>query len=101
MRLLSKNQLKAATSKYSDVKNQVDDWCKMIKESKWQNLEEVKQSFPSAEAVENFTVINIKGNHYRLILDIIYKRQRVYFKYFLTHAEYDKGKWKNDRYYKS
>ncbi|MBE9044778.1 type II toxin-antitoxin system HigB family toxin [Pleurocapsales cyanobacterium LEGE 10410] len=43
---------------------------------------------------------NIKSNKYRLILDIDYEEEQVaYFKYFLTHAEYDRGKWKNDSYY--
>jgi mRNA interferase HigB len=42
---------------------------------------------------------NIKGNDYRLITRISYTRQRVYVRDVLTHAEYDKGKWKDD--YKS
>ena len=37
---------------------------------------------------------------YRLILDIDYSEQVAYFKYFLTHAEYDKEKWKDDPYFK-
>jgi mRNA interferase HigB len=53
----------------------------------------------TAEAVGNFTVFNIKGNKYRLILDIDYEEQVAYFKYFLTHAEYNKEQWKNDDYY--
>ncbi|MCC0179799.1 type II toxin-antitoxin system HigB family toxin [Waterburya agarophytonicola K14] len=52
------------------------------------------------EAVKNFTVFNIRGNKYRLILDIDYIEQVAYFKYFLTHSEYDKEKWKNDPYFK-
>jgi hypothetical protein len=51
------------------------------------------------EAVGNFTVFNIKGNDYRLIVGIDYENQVVYYKYFLTHAEYDKNKWKNDPYF--
>ncbi|HEY9768612.1 MAG TPA: type II toxin-antitoxin system HigB family toxin [Coleofasciculaceae cyanobacterium] len=38
-------------------------------------------------------------NRYRLIVNIIYEHQRIYIKYILTHAEYDKDKWKNDPYY--
>jgi mRNA interferase HigB len=44
-------------------------------------------------------VINIKGNRYRLIVSIDYEEQVVYYKYFLTHAEYDKEQWKNDPHY--
>lgn len=55
--------------------------------------------YPEAEAVGNFTVFNIKGNKYRLIVDLVYTDQIIYLKYILTHAEYDKDKWKNDPYF--
>lgn len=55
--------------------------------------------FPKAEAVGNFTVFNIKGNKYRLIVSIDYEKQLVYIKYILPHAEYDKEDWKNDPYF--
>ncbi len=45
-----------------------------------------------SEAVGNFTVFNIKGNTYRLIVSIDYEDGTIYYKYFLTHAEYDKDK---------
>ncbi|MCV3214424.1 type II toxin-antitoxin system HigB family toxin [Plectonema radiosum NIES-515] len=60
---------------------------------------EVQATYPKAEAVGSFTVFNIKGNNYRLIVDIVYEAQRIYIKYVLTHAEYDKDKWKNDPYF--
>jgi mRNA interferase HigB len=34
-----------------------------------------------------------------LIVSIDYVIQTVYYKYFLTHAEYDKEKWKNDPFF--
>nr|WP_232225275.1 type II toxin-antitoxin system HigB family toxin [Dactylococcopsis salina] len=40
--------------------------------------------------MRNFTVFNIKGNRYRLIVGIDYKKQIIFIKYVLTHAEYDK-----------
>jgi mRNA interferase HigB len=59
----------------------------------------VRQNYPEAEAVGNFTVFNIKGNNYRLIVGMDYETQTVYYKYFLTHAEYDKDDWKNNPYF--
>jgi mRNA interferase HigB len=44
--------------------------------------------------VDRFTVFNIKGNSYRLITEINYRYGRLYIRYVLTHAEYDKGAWK-------
>ena len=39
-------------------------------------------------------IFNITGNTYRLIVRMVFPYQRIYIKEFLTHAEYDKGKWK-------
>jgi mRNA interferase HigB len=65
----------------------------------WTNLIDVQKIYPTAEAVSNFTVFNIKGNTYRLIVDIVYTEQTIFIKYVLTHGEYDKEKWKNDPYF--
>ena len=99
MRLISKGKLIAAAAKYPDALKAVEQFYEIFKETEWQNLEQAKQTFSSAEAVGNFTVFNIRGNKYRLILAIQYDKRLAYFKYFLTHAEYDKDKWKNDPYY--
>jgi mRNA interferase HigB len=55
--------------------------------------------YPTAEAVGNLTVFNTKGNKYRLIVDLLYSDQRIFVKYILTHAEYDKDRWKDDPYF--
>jgi mRNA interferase HigB len=99
MHLISIRNLRADAAKYPDVSNQVDAWYRAVKSASWQNLEDVKQVYPTAEAVGNFTVFNIKGNNYRLIVSIDYEIQTVYYKYFLTHTEYNKDNWKNDPYF--
>ena len=70
-----------------------------MKSADWSNLEDIRQVYRDAEAVGNFTVFNIKGNNYRLIVGINYVKQRIYFKYLLTHSEYDKDYWKDDPNY--
>ncbi|NES93174.1 type II toxin-antitoxin system HigB family toxin, partial [Okeania sp. SIO2B9] len=84
---------------HSNSSDTLDNWYKVASKANWSNLIEVKSVFPSAEAVGNFTVFNIKGNKYRLIVSIDYQRQLIYIKYILTHAEYDKEYWKNDPYF--
>jgi mRNA interferase HigB len=100
MHLISAGKLKQVASKYPDVTKTIQAFCKTIKQAQWQNLIQLQQVYRDAEAVGSFTVLNIKGNKYRLILDIDYEEQVAYFKYFLTHAEYDKEQWKNDPYFK-
>ncbi len=77
----------------------IEAWYAVVKKANWEKLEDVRRIYRDAEAVGNFTVFNVKGNKYRLIVGIDYVSQTVYYKYLLTHAEYDKDKWKNDPYF--
>jgi mRNA interferase HigB len=99
MHLISIRNLRTDAARYPNTEKLINNWYTTVRKAKWQNLEDVRQIYRDAEAVGNFTVFNIKGNDYRLIVGIDYENQTVYYKYFLTHAEYDKGKWKNDFYF--
>lgn len=99
MHVISRKILRDYCQSHADVCESLYDWYRVASKAQWNNLTEVQATYKNAKAVGNFTVFNIKGNHYRLIVDIIYPSQRIYLKYILTHAEYDKDKWKNDPYY--
>lgn len=99
MHLISIRNLRLDANKFPDATKQIEDWYTTVKKAEWSNLEDVRTIYRDAEAVGNFTIFNIKGNAYRLIVGIDYENQVVYYKYFLTHAEYDKNKWKNDPYF--
>ena len=99
MHLISLRNLRNDAAKYPDVKNPIEIWKETVNKAEWHNLEDVRKIYRNAEAVGNFTVFNIKGNDYRLIVGINYENQTVFYKYFLTHSEYDKEKWKNDPYF--
>jgi len=99
MRVISRRILRNFCVNHADSCEPLYDWYRVASKPKWQNLIDVQATYKSAESVGNFTVFNIKGNNYRLIVDIIYSRQTFYIKYILTHADYDKGNWKNDPYF--
>ncbi len=99
MHLIAIRKLREDANIYPDVGQAIEAWYAVVKNAQWRNLEEVRLVYRDAEAVGNFTVFNIKGNKYRLIVGIDYKSQTVFYKYLLTHAEYDKDKWKNDPYF--
>ena len=99
MHVISYRCLRDYGEQHTDCNEALDNWFRIASKAAWSNLVEVQAVFPQAEAVGNFTVFNIKGNKYRLIVSIDYKGQLIYIKYVLTHAEYDKEKWKNDPYF--
>ena len=55
---------------------------------------ELRETFPSADMVDDLTIFNVGGNKYRLIAAIPFNRRRVYVRHVLTHADYDRGEWK-------
>jgi mRNA interferase HigB len=88
---------------HHDSRKALGPWLNVVgsEKTKWKHLIEVQSVYNnSVEAVGNWTVFNIKGNTYRLIVDIVYASQIIFIKYILTHAEYDKDKWKNNSGYK-
>ena len=75
-------------------------WHKLAKRARWTCFQDVRATFPHADAVpvasgRSVVVFNIAGNKYRLITAIHYNRQLVFTLMVLTHAEYDKQKWKD------
>ena len=99
MHVIGYRRLRTFIERHADCRDALNNWFKVAKKANWSNLVEVQSIFPKAEAVGNFTVFNIKGNRYRLIVSIDYPKQLIFIKYVLTHAEYDKEDWKNDRYF--
>ena len=94
MHVISRKRLKEAAEKHSDLAAPLDAWYRIARKAKWMNLADVRKTWASADSVEWYTVFNIKGDDYRLIAEINYLTGRVFLRYVLTHAEYDRGRWK-------
>jgi len=66
-------------------------WLFEVRYSTWENANELKSKYRNASILGSKRVVfNIKGNDYRLIVDIEYKLKIVFIVWFGTHAEYDK-----------
>ncbi len=78
-------------SKYKHAKESIKAWIYEVKFSTWGNANELKSKYGNASIISSKRVVfNIKGNDYRLIVDIEYKLKIVFIVWFGTHAEYDK-----------
>jgi mRNA interferase HigB len=92
--VISRKKLLEAATKHADLIAPLDAWFRIAKRAQWRSLENVREVFPSADGVGKYTVFNIKGNTFRLIVEINYKTGRIYIRHILTHTAYDKGGWK-------
>jgi len=92
--IISRKKLLEFSQEHADAFTPLDDWYRIAKSAIWQSIVEVRESFPHADIVGKFTVFNVKGNDYRLIAEINYRKQTIYVRYILSHKEYDRGRWK-------
>lgn len=95
MHVISRKRLKEAAQRHAELAAPLDVWYRIAKRSERGNLDDVRKVFPSSDGVGKYTVFNVKGNSYRLITEINYRSGRLFVRHVLTHAEYDKGKWKS------
>lgn len=91
MRIISRSNLFEFAEKHTNCKPAIIEWCNAIKKSEWGTPADFTNAFPKCVVLPNSRVIfHIKGNHYRLIVSVNYKGQRMYVKFIGTHSEYDK-----------
>lgn len=95
MRLLGTNLIEEFIKKHPDAKSGLRRWQKLIQETDFRSIVEIKKTFPTADAVGGKTVFNVSGNKVRTITEIQYGIAMVIITHVLTHAEYDRGKWKD------
>lgn len=94
MHIISLKKIREFSSIHRDAAVSLRAWYSTNKKSPWQNLAQLKQTYPSADLVGRYTVFNVGGNKYRLIARIVYRSQTVFIVAILTHEEYDLVKWK-------
>ena len=85
--------------KYKQAEAALRAWIYEVKYSDWNNAKELKMKYANASILNSRRVVfNIKGNDYRLIVDIEFKLKIVFIAWFGTHLEYDKIDAKTIRY---
>ena len=94
MHIITRKRIKEFIKKHPDSETSLDNWYRILKKKDYNSLGELKEHFPDADYVDGYTVFNISGNKYRLIAAIHFNRKKVFIRDILTHAGYDKNKWR-------
>ena len=72
----------------------LEDWYRKARQVSAASFTELKQTFGSADYVDGVTIFDVGGNRYRLAAVIHYNTQRIYVRHVMTHAEYDRNRWR-------
>lgn len=91
MNIINRNTINYYAIKYPMAKNQLLTWYNEILKADFNNFNELKEVYRNASIVNNQRVVfNIKGNDFRLVVSINFRRKACCAIWFGTHTEYDK-----------
>jgi mRNA interferase HigB len=96
LHVISRKRLRDFAAGHADAEGPLETWYQVAKHAQWQSLVDVRSVYSHADLVGCCTVFNIGGRKYRLVAIINYGTQVVYVRHVLTHAEYDKERWKDE-----
>ena len=94
MHIISRKALRQFWEKHPDSRSPLSRWYHIVSKNEYTSFNELRTTFPSADKVDDIIIFNLGGNNYRLIASVHFNRGKIYVRHVLTHAEYDRGVWK-------
>ena len=90
MRIISRRILREFWEKHPDAGIPLQTWFHDLERATWNTPADIKTVYQNVSFVANNRVVfNIKGNHYRLVVVVVYRHAVVYIRFVGTHDEYD------------
>ncbi|MGC8638854.1 MAG: type II toxin-antitoxin system HigB family toxin [Isosphaeraceae bacterium] len=96
MHVISRQKFRSIWASYPELEKALRAWLKTTEKVHWGRFSDVRATFPDVDQVGKFLVFNILGNRFRLICTVSFEKGKVYLREFLTHAEYERNRWKGD-----
>ena len=91
MRVIAKSTLREFWEVYADAEDALQAWYEDAERARWNFPADIRSVYPTASFLANNRVVfNIRGNHYRLIVQVHYNTEIVYIRFVGTHAQYDR-----------
>jgi mRNA interferase HigB len=91
MRIIAKRTLRNFWKNHPEAEQALEAWYEQALKAEWNSFQDIKKQFGTASIVGNDRVVfNIKGNNYRLVVLILFRRGKAFIRFVGTHREYDK-----------
>lgn len=95
MKVLNVEKLHSFSRKHNQAKGALDSWYDEVIREKWTTSQDIRNRYNSVDFLhDNRVIFNIKGNNYRLVVEVIYQAGMVIIERVGTHAEYDRWRLK-------
>lgn len=87
--IITRKTLLEYCNKYPKAKNALFEWYFEFFNCDFKNFQELKAIYSKASLVgDDRVVFNIMGNHYRLVVRIVFTYKTIQIKWFGTHSDY-------------
>jgi mRNA interferase HigB len=93
MHVISKRPFTDAARAHPNNRQALEDLYRVLRKSGFNSPDEMRHIFPSLDNFrykDKWWIIDVAGNHLRVIAFIQFVQNRMHVKHILTHAEYDK-----------
>ena len=91
MWIVGRNKLDEFCRAHSDSRDWIRNWIADTSSATWQTPQDVKLRYASASfPATNRVIFNVKGNRYRMEVQVAYHTGVVVVEWIGTHAEYTK-----------
>jgi len=91
MKIVGRGKLTAFTEKHADARKWIENWVASVEGAQWKSTQDIKDRYSTASFLADRKVFfNVKGDHYRLQVQVSYNTQIVLILWLGTHAEYSK-----------
>lgn len=92
MRIIALRALREFWGKHPDAEQPLKAWYEKALKANWTSRRDIENEFGNQVKVikGDRARFKIKGNDYRIVVAIDYRRSWVFIKFVGTHAEYDK-----------
>ena len=89
MHVISLKMLCTFWQKHPEAQSVLREWHLVMENVAFRDFNHVREFFNSADYVPPYTVFDVAGNNYRVVVIVRYKFGKVFVQKVMTHREYD------------
>ena len=89
MHVISIKMLREFWQKHPEAENVLREWHSVVAHVEFRDFTHVREFFNSADYVAPYTVFNVGGNNYRLVVIVRYRFKKMFVQKVMTHRAYD------------
>ena len=91
MRIIAKTRLMQMAKPWPEARGAVCDWHDLATAASWKSPNAIRASDPTSSILANRRVVfNILGGRFRLVVKADDQEQKLFIRFFGTHAQYNK-----------